>query len=181
MVNKIKNNSTQGLYIVEDDGASIAADTPGEIDLDLLVLGTKYIYFDNILGFNERGTANKESDDFVGFKTWNTANFKTQANTGGAYRIFYTITTETTETVAENLKLIFALNSVNNAVSGQGKIKYLVKQTATTSFEKFVNSAGVLKNATAVIIRGYDIVEKGTSGKDVKAITFACERITSRG
>lgn len=175
MANLIKNNSTQGLYITEEEGGSIAGDTPGEIDLANLVLGDSYIYFDTILRFEEKGTFNREDPDWTGFKTWQSGSLDVQASTGGGMKVFYMCTVETDETTAENLKLVAALN----VVIGDG-IKYLVKQTASEAFETFPNGSGVAKKATAIIIRGYNIVEIGNSGKDVKMVNFVCERITAR-
>ena len=178
MANKIKNNSTQGLYITEDEGGAVAGDTPGEIDLDNLVLGDSYIYFDTILRFEEKATFNDEGLDFFGFKTFSTGtigDLDVQANTGEGMRVFYMCSVETNETTAENLKLLAA----KNVIIGDG-IKYLIKQTASEAFETFPNGSAVAKKVTAIIIRGYDIVEIAISGKDVKVINFVCERITER-
>ena len=178
MVNKIKTNSTQGLYITEDEGGAVAADTPGEIDLANLAVGDTYVYFDTILRFEEKATFNDEGLDFFGFKTsstGSTGDLKVQAITGEGMKVFYMCTVETDETTAENLKLLAA----KNVIIGDG-IKYLVKQTASEAFETFPNGAGVAKKVTAVIIRGYDIKEIGDKGEDVKIIDFVCERITER-
>lgn len=180
MVNKIKNNSTQGLYIIEDDGTSITANTPGEIDLDLQTLGTQYMYFDTILRFEEKSTYNREGSDWIGFKTWATGEGSSQASTGGAAKTFYMATVEDDETTAEAMKRMGILNVKTGSAAGAGKIKYLVKQTASEAFEQFPNSAGSLRNYTAIIIRGSDIVEIASSGKDVKLINIAIERITAR-
>ena len=175
MVNFIKNNSTQGLYIVEEENGRIAADAPGDIDLANLVLGDTYHYFDTLLRFEEKATFNREEPDWTGFKTSQDGSLKALGITGGGMRVFYMNTVETNQTEAENIKLLASLN----VVIGDG-IKYLVKQNASESFETFPNDVPVLKKATPVIIRGYDIVEIGTSGNDVKLVNFVCERITSR-
>ena len=183
MVNKIKNNSTQGLYITEDEGGAVAGNTPGEIDLDNLTGGAasiKYIYFDVVLRFEEKSTYNREGDDWIGLKTWATAQGSVQASTGGAAKTFFMITVETDETTAEYVKQMGILNVKTGATAGVGKIKYLVKQTASEAFEQFPNPAGTLRKMTAIIIRGTDIVELGIPGKDVKLITLALERITAR-
>ena len=49
----LKNNSTQGIYISADDAGKILANTPGDLDLGNLTLGTNYIYFDIVLRFEE--------------------------------------------------------------------------------------------------------------------------------
>lgn len=175
MVNKIKNNSTQGLYITEEQNNSISNNTPGEIDLDQLSLGDTYIYFDTINRFEEKATFNREDPDWTGFKTWQSGSLDAQASTGGGMRVFYMCTVEVDETTAENLKKLAALNVVIGDT-----IKYLVKQTASEAFEQFPDGSGVLKKWTAIIIRGYDITEIANSGKDVKIINFVCERITAR-
>jgi hypothetical protein len=171
----LKNNSTQGLYILEEENGRIAANLPGDIDLGNLSLGDTYIYFDNILRFEEKFTANREGDDWIGFKTWNVANHKTQASTGGAYRVYYMSTVESNETTAQYLKTLAALN----VIPGDG-LKFLVKQTASEAFELFPNDSGVNKKATAIIIRGYNAVEIASGGKDFKLINIVCERITQR-
>lgn len=175
MVNKIKNNSTQGLYFTEEQGGSIAGNTPGEIDLDSLVLGDTYIYFDTINRFEEKTTYNREGEDFIGFKTWQSGAASVQASTGGGKRTYFLITVECDETTAEHLKTF----GVRNVKAGDG-IKYLIKQTASEVFEQFPNSAAALKKAVAIIIRGHDIAEIGEAGKDVKLINIACEQISSR-
>ena len=180
MVNKIKSNSTQGIYITEDEGGAVAGNTPGEIDLDNLTIGTKYIYFDTLLRFEEKSTYNREGNDWIGYKTWATGQGTVQASTGGAAKTFFMITVEVDETTAEYVKQMGILNVKTGSTSGVGKIKYLVKQTASEAFEQFPNSAGVLKKMTAIIIRGSDIVEIANSGKDVKLINIALERITVR-
>ncbi len=175
MVNKIKTNSTQGLYFTEEQGGSIAGNTPGEIDLDLLALGNTYIYFDTLLRFEEKSTFNQETG-FTGHKTWQIdAAGGVQSSTGGGRKNFFMITVEADETTAEHMKTFVMLN----VKIGDG-IKYLVKQTAAEVFEQFANSVGTLRKAVAVIIRGIDIVEKADSGKDVKLINIACEQIKQR-
>lgn len=171
--NLIKNNSTQGLYITEEEDGQIANDTPGEIDLTNLVLGDSYIYFDTLLRFEEKTTFNREDPDWTGFKTWQSGSLDVAFSTGGGMRTFYMCTVETDETTAENLKKLAALN----VVIGDGA-KYIVKQTASEAFETFPDGSGTLKKSTKVIIRGHSIAEVGTSGKDVKVINFVCERIT---
>lgn len=173
LVNKIKDSSTQGLYFTEEQGGAIAGNTPGEIDLDLLVLGNSYIYFDTLLRFEEKSTFNLETG-FTGYKTWQIdAASGVQATTGGARKNFFMSTVETDETTAENLKTFVMLN----VKIGDG-IKYLVKQTASEAFEQFANSVGTLRKAVAIIIRGIDITE--VEGKALKLITIACEQIKQR-
>lgn len=177
MANKIKNNSTQGLYITEEENGQIANDTPGEIDLDNLVLGDSYIYFDIVSRFEEKATFNKEGDDWTGFKTWqrSSSDLSVEASTGGAMRVFYLCTVETNLAGAQFIKRLSALN----VFIGDG-IKYIVKQNASESFETFPNDSATLRKATPIIIRGYDIVELGNPASTVKMVNFACERITAR-
>lgn len=173
--NPIKTNSTQGLYLTEEEDGSIAGNTPGEIDLTNLVLGNSYIYFDTILRFEEKSTFNQETG-FTGLKTWQIdAAGGVQSSTGGGRKNFFMITIETDETNAEHLKTFVMLN----VKIGDG-LKYIVKQTASEAFEQFANSVGTLRKAAAIIIRGIDIVEIANSGKDVKVINIACEQIKQR-
>lgn len=175
LVNKIKNNSALGLYFTEEQGGAIAGNTPGEIDLDSLVLGNSYIFFPIILRFEEKSTFNQEQG-FTGYKTWQIdAASGVQVSTGGGRKNFFMITVESDETTAEHMKTFVMLN----VKIGDG-IKYLVKQTASEAFEQFANSVGTLRKAAAVIIRGIDITEVGDKGKDVKLITIACEQIKLR-
>lgn len=174
MANLIKNNSTQGLYITEEEDGQIANNTPGEIDLDNLALGDKYIYFDTLLRFEEKTTFNREDPDWIGFKTLQVGDLNVRASTGGGMRTFYMCTVETNVATAQYLKTLGALNVI--AADG---LKYIVKQTASEVFELFPNSSGVNKKAIAIIIRGFDIVE--VEGKDLKLINIACERVISRG
>jgi hypothetical protein len=174
MVNYIKNNSSQGLYITEDQGSQIGNNTPGNIDLDQLSLGDSYIYFDNIQRFEEKTTYNRE-EAFVGWKTVQDASTKIAATTGGGKRNWFLISVECNLTTAENFKKLATLNA---KISDE--LKYIVKQYASESFEQFTNESGTLKKWAGIIIRGYDIVEKHDSGYDVKLINIACEQIMSR-
>lgn len=180
MVNLLKNSSTQGLYLLEEENGQIANNTPGEIDLDNLTLGTMYIYFDTVLRFQEKSSFDWSIPDWAGFHTWQTGDNAVQASTTGGTRTFYIISVEHDETTAENLKRIASLNVINNTTTAQGKIKHLVKQTASEAFEKFPNSSVVNINSTAIIIRAIDIVEMAERGKDLKVSNITCERITFR-
>lgn len=180
MVNLLKNNSVQGLYFTEEENGQIANNTPGEIDLDNLTLATMYIYFDTIIRFQHKVTYNREGDDWIGLKTWASGQGTVQASTGGAKRGVFLITVEADETTAENLERMGILNVKTGSVSGTGKLKYLVKQTAASAFRQFPNSAGALVNYTAIIIRGSDSTEIADKGKDVLLINIACEEITAR-
>ena len=53
MVTLLKNSTTTGVYLLIDVGGWVAANTPGEADLDSLVLGTSYMYFDDFLALAE--------------------------------------------------------------------------------------------------------------------------------
>jgi hypothetical protein len=176
MVNLLKNNSTIGLYITEDNGNKITGDTPEDLDLDLVgTVGVNWIHFENIVRFEEKATANMEGE-FTGWKTWQIdAASGTAASTGGARRVFFMITVECNETTAENFKKFFTLN-----VKIGDTLKYLIKQTASSSFEQFSNNVASMHPWAAVIIRGYDIVEMANSGKDLKLINIACEEILTR-
>ncbi len=180
MVNLLKNNSTQGLYITEEEDGQIANNTPGEIDLDNLTLATMYIYFDTIIRFEHKLTYNRDGDDWTGFKTWQTAAGTVGSSTGGAKRGIFLITVEVNETTAENLERMGILNVKIGSTSGVGKIKYLVKQSASEAFRQFPNSSGALLNYTAIIIRGVDIAELADKGKDILLANLLCEEITTR-
>ena len=171
----LKNNSTQGIYITNDVAAKITGDTPGDLDLTTLVLGSTYIYFDTIARFEEKTTFNREEPDFIGFKTWSIDQNTVQASTGGGSKTVFLITVETDETTAELTKTFAKLN-----VKRAAGIKYLIKQTASEAFEKFPDSTSTLKQFASVIIRGIDVLEKADSGKDVKLINIACEQVALR-
>ena len=171
----LKNNSTQGLYLAQDDAGKIAANTPGDLDLNNLTLGTNYIYFDTVLRFEEKATFNIEGNDFVGFKTWQSGSRAVQASTGRGIRTFFLISVEVDETTAEYMKTLGKFN-VN---VGDGQL-FLIKQTASEAFEQFPNSSVALKKFAKIIIRGADIVEVAEGGKDVKIINIACEQIDAR-
>lgn len=176
----LKNNSTQGLYILEEENGQIANNTPGEIQLTNLTLGTMYVYFDIILRFEHKSTYNKEGDDFTGFKTWQRSPGAVQASTGGGKRGFFMITVECNETTAENLERMGVLNVKIGSTSGVGKIKYLVKQTASEAFRQFPNSGGTFRKSAAIIIRGVSATEMADSGKDVNVVNIALEEIEAR-
>lgn len=172
----LKNNSTQGIYITADNAGKIAANTPGDLDLDGLTLGTNYIYFDIVLRFEEKATFNREEPDFLGWKTWSSGTTTVQATTGSAYKNFFLISVEVDETTAEYMKTLAKWN-----VRRADEQMFLIKQTASEAFEQFPNSAVALKKFCKIIIRGIAIVEMTNSaGKDVKVINLACEQIDAR-
>jgi len=172
MVNKIKNNSTVGLYITEEQGGSIAANTPGEIDLDSLSDGDTYIYCPIVIQLRHALTFNNEGPDRKGHTVYfaNGAG-KMGHSTGTADKGLLMVTCEVTNANGSKLK---KLAKLNNRI-GDG-VKYLVHQYASETFEEFPLASGTLKKYIPVIVRGIDVSEQGGK-KDNKMAIFALEEV----
>ena len=175
MVDLISSNAW-GVYIVEEENGQIAANTPGGIDLDNLVEGDTYIYFDQVLTFDQKYMSQREGDDFLGWKTMQTSSSGTvSGNVGGGYRHFITFMAKVTEALGEKMGTLF----VKHVASGDGD-KYLVHQRATTTFEQFSNTSGTLKNYCEIIIRGFELKETDQKGKDNKIVIITLEECHNR-
>jgi len=162
---------TYGVWIVEEEDTQIASNTPGGITYTNLVLGDTYIYLDDIITFTHKFISQREGEDILGWKSIQTnSTGKIEGQTGGGLRSSFIITAMVDEATSEYLKRFFKLHVV--AEDGN---KYLVHQRATTTFEQFPNSAGVLKKYAEIIIRGIDIKETNDGGKDAKIATLVLE------
>lgn len=162
MANLLKNNSTQGLYILTDQGGWVAANTPGEADLALLSLGTTYLYFDSVIRFESNQSHNYESDLERGLKSWADGEGTRDWSTGGAEKQFILVMAETDLTTAELTE--FFAKYWNRIARGSTEI-YLVRQKATTTFRQFPNNTPALKKYIPVILRGVNSIETGNIDK----------------
>ncbi len=169
MVNKIKNNSTQGLYILADQGGWVAANTPGEADLDSLVLGTSYIYFASLIRLESSQTHNHESDLERGFKSWADGEGTRDLRTGGAEKQYLLVTVEEALSTVEYME---SFAKYRNRTARTDEI-YLVRQKATTTFRQFPNQVPTLKKYCPVLIRGVNSIETGNIDK--QTITLVLE------
>ena len=175
MATLLKNNSSVGVYILEDEGGWVAANTPGEADLDNLAVGDTYIYFDSVISLQHKVTSNYESDDRPGFKTWYSGSLSIKSNGGFGARFGYILlSAEVDATTQANFELFYN----RNCVTGDGQ-KYLVRQWASETFRQFPYQSAN-KNYAKIIMRGYDITEVEDKGKDVQLLNIAMEEVTSR-
>lgn len=167
---------TYGVWIMEDEGAWLAANTPDTCTYTNLVEGDSYIYLDNIVKFDVKMYSNREGEDFLGWKTIQIASSgKVSASTGGGLRCFVTVTAIVTEDIGEKLKTLY-----DKHVVAQDGNKYLAHQRAATTFEQFPNEAGTLKKYIEIIIRSMDFTETNDKGKDVKLCVILCEQVGER-
>lgn len=172
MVNKIKTNSTVGLYITEDQGGAIGSNTPGEIDLDSLTEGDKYIFCPIVIQFRHALTFNDEGPDRKGHSVYFASGAgKMGHSTGTADKGLLMVTCEVTNANGAKLKKFAKLN---NRI-GDG-VKYVVHQYAAETFEEFPIAAGTLKKYLPVIVRGIDVTEQGGKNDNKMAI-FALEEV----
>ena len=172
MVNKIKNNSTVGFYITEEQGGSIAGNNPGEIDLDLLSEGNTYIFCPIVIQFRHSLTFNDEGNSRKGHSVYfASGSGLVGKSTGEADKGLLLVTCEVT---TANGSLLKKFSKLNNRI-GDG-IKYLVHQYATTTFEQFPNASGTLKSYLPVIVRGIDVTEQA-GVFDSKMAVFALEEV----
>lgn len=176
MVNKIKNATIWGIYILEDQNAWVAANTPGEADLDSLSLGDTYIYFKDPLQFSVQLMSQKEGDELLGWETIQTSNNGTlSGNVYGGARALYIIQAKIDSTTGGHLQTLFR----KHVQAGDGN-KYIIFQTATTTFEPFSTVTGVVKNYAEIIIRKVDIGFKDNAGINNKLAMIICEQIGDR-
>lgn len=172
MVNKIKTNSTVGLYILQDQGGWVAANTPGEADLDLLSDGDTYWYGPLVLQFRHMLTFNDEGDSRKGHSTYfATGSGLLGHSTGEADRGMLTVACEVTTANGSKIKKFAKLN--NRIGDGQ---KYLVHQYASETFEEFPNASGTLKKYLPVIVRGVDVIEQD-GRNNTKLATIGLEEL----
>jgi len=170
MVTLLKNNSSQGVYILEDQGGWVAANTPGEADLDSLVLGSTYIYFDSVLRFQHYQTHNREGDTNLGWNVMPTGEGTQDWSTHGTDKEYISLMVEEDCTTSEKLHF---LGKYRNRTTRQATKIYFVKQKTATTFYQFSNATPAQKNYCSCIIRGIDSVETGNSDK--QTITIALE------
>ena len=165
MVNKIKTNSTTGFYLLIDTGGWVAGNTPGEADLDLLVLGTSYIYFDDFISLEAYATTPR-NDALIGwsFVQDGTTYLKTKAATGQAKFTTLLLTVQATATQQQNFEKFF---DAHQAVS-QYEL-YGVRQWAAETFKQFSYNATLYKYI-AVVLPGYSVIETIREGKDVQTL-----------
>lgn len=167
MVNYIKNNSTTGVYLTIDENNEIETDnTPGNIDLDNLVLGTGYIYFDDFLNLTETGTTPDTGVIFGWvFGQNDTTVLKTQGYTGSGVWVTYNVVVHVTATQQQNFLRFF---EVHQGVANQ---MYLLRQTASETFKQFPYNT-VLKKWAPVILVGYNLLETNQQGINVQTLSI---------
>lgn len=152
MVSLLKNTTTHGLYIIEEQGGSIAANTPGEIDLDSLTEGTDYIYIEDITSYGKALGFMKKGDNQYGWEVIGLGAGKTQKLTYGDDERLIQFTFECTEAQKELIEPFGVKN--NSFIDAQ---KYLVWQHGATDFEQYPNATGTNKNYAPVIVLGCEI------------------------
>ena len=157
MVNYIKNNSTQGIYITTEQGGNIAGNTPGNIDLDLLILGNTYIYFDSVMRFEYRISTTTEGGDstFVGHNVSAITPGGLTSWTGQAEKGNVIIIAEVDHATAYLVERFVKQNNRTGSDSG----RYLVKQYASNSFEEFPSDSLAKVKYLPVLSSGCTVVE----------------------
>lgn len=167
MVTLLKNSSTTGVYLLIDVGGWVAANTPGEADLDSLVEGTSYMYFDDFLALSE-SVATPRDDTFLGWKFSPDGNvyLKTKGITGQNKLGIFTLSILADSTEAKNFRKFF---DVHQAVSYYQL--YLVRQYASETFDEFSYNA-TLKKYIHICLVGYEIVETNKEGKNVRTMNI---------
>ena len=176
MVSKIKDTTIWGIYILEDQNAWVAANTPGEADLDSLSLGDTYIYFPDPLQFSIQMMSQKEGDELLGWETIQTGSSGTlSGNVYGGARALYIIQAKIDSATGGLIQTLFR----KHVQAGDGN-KYIIFQTAANTFEPFSTVTGVAKKYAEIIIRKIDIGFKDNAGIDNKFVMIVCEQIGDR-
>ena len=181
MATLLKNYSEVGLYILQDFGGWVAANTPGEADLEYglgstaAALGDEFIYFSSVIMLKHQVTCNYDGDTWYGFKTWPTTGKEVVSSVEAGHRKGVIMASvEVDATTQANFELFF-----NRHITRSDPDKYLVRQWDSETFRQWpIGSAN--KNYIEVIIRGYDIQEVEDKGKDVQLLNIAMEEVTSR-
>lgn len=136
-----------GIFLVEEEDGQIAANTPGGIELENLVLGDSYFYFDSFLTFEHALNFGGQSDNMPGHSLSKTGSGLTGHTTGEGDLGGFTITATLDESNAELLEQFCKLNNrtLDNA-------KYLVRQTASNTFRTFSTPSGNPAKYVPVIV-----------------------------
>ena len=164
MVTYLKNNDI-GAYIVEEQGANISGNTPGNIDLDLLTEGDTYIYINDVLNLTYT-INNRYGERFPGFELWSYGGGKTEYFTTEGQQVGLILRGVINNSNSFKVEKFCKLN--NRVGDPQ---KYLVRMYATgaasgANFRSFSDGAGTQKYYTPVIAYIYSDTEKDSAGKD---------------
>jgi hypothetical protein len=158
-------DTTTGVYILQDNGGWVAANTPNTAVLGGagLTLGSGYIYFDD---FNELVNAKSSPTDadFIGWdiaQRTGTNTQKSQAFCGEAILQTIMLSVVLDSTSAQSLETFY--DYVNDKDSAQ---YYLVRQWGSTTFRQF-SYAQTLYKYLPVIITDVMVSETNTGGKFV--------------
>lgn len=161
----IKNTTSEGVYLLIEENGRIAAGAPGDIDLDNLVLGTGYIYFDDFIQLEEAGTAQR-TDKFFG---WNispdlTTKLKVKAQTGANMFLVLNLRVHLTNTQRNNFVKFFQVHQ-----SPTQEQLFLVVQWESEAFEQYSYNT-TLQDHLEVIPAGYRIITTLKEGKYVRTL-----------
>lgn len=160
MATLISSYTTPNTWLVIEENGQIAANTPGGIDLDNLVLGTSYFRIDKFASLvHEAITASRDK-----FRGWTfspdvTTVLKTKGYTGGNVYKTYTIMGILDSTQQGNFEDFFEYHQANAASQ-----LYLVRQWAATTFKHFSYNSTQYNYAAVCPIR-YRLVETNRGGK----------------
>ena len=157
MVNLIKNQTPAiGIWIVEDlpVGELVTDNTPGNIDLDQMALGTNYIHIETAIRIEHVVSTTTKSDDFKGHVLSNTGVGKTGHWTGQADSGNFIIVGEVDNATAALIKKFVKLNNRTNSPQ-----KYILNQYASETFEEFPNDVGTLRKYCPILTSGVSVVE----------------------
>jgi hypothetical protein len=162
MVNLIKNATSVGIYITIDNASKITGNTPGDLDLDQLTLGTNYVYladFQSELVVKDATKSEKFAGWVFGAKGAAALTQKTLGYTGEAVQGTIVITAVVDDTTDQNLQKLF--DTANDKDSAQ---YFLLHQFASETFRQF-SYAQTLKKFAYVCLVGYTSTTTNTTGK----------------
>lgn len=167
MVTLLKNSTTTGVYLLIDVGGWVAANTPGEADLDSLVLGTSYMYFDDFLALAE-SVVTPRDETILGWKFVpdGSVYLKTKGITGQNIFRTFTLSILADSTEAKNFRKFF---DTHQQVSYYQL--YLVRQYAAETFDEFSYNA-TLKKYAQIVLPSYSIVETNKEGRNVRTLNI---------
>jgi hypothetical protein len=164
--------SDNGVYLLIENNSWHANNTPNTCNLGGgtgLVLGTGYMYFDDVVSLNKHAET-PNTDNFIGwtFAQDGTTWLKTTAITGQAIFSSFQLNVIVDSTKQQNFEKFFDLHQATKPAQANFQL-YLVRQWASTTFKQFSYN-GTLYKSAAVVLTDYDINEVSQQGKDAQSL-----------
>lgn len=167
----MSSNTTNAVYITEEQNGQIAANTPNGIDLDQLTEGTDYVVIDDLASFKYSLNCRYQSNDFQGHRFHGYGPGQTDHITLGHETGSFTVGGYVNAATATK---IIEFGKRKNRI-GVTAI-YIVRQLTSTTFMQFPNATFTLKNYAPVVILEVRVGE-GNSISDNQQVQIICAEV----